>query len=325
MKRRNKEFDNLIIYKYYNLRKNMLSISKELKCSRNTIINILNENKVPIRKVANNKIDIIHFNDIVVLYLRYGYKAKDIAKKYNVSISTILNFLRKNKIVIRKRKNYNKYTCNESFFENIDTESKAYFLGLLYADGNISNKNQTNIRLTLIEDDKHILEQFKKELNYQCPLSFHKSNNQKQKNTLTLYICNYKIKESLIKQGCIPKKSLILKFPTEEQVPYNLIHHFIRGYFDGDGCISLSGTPTFSILSTKNVVSNINNIFNKEIGIGLKNLELHPNGINMQYRISGQKQIIKVFKYLYKDANFFLKRKFNKFQQFLQKEDLSSY
>lgn len=43
-------------------------------------------------------------------------------------------------------------------------------------------------------------------------------------------------KDILIKQGCAPKKSLILKFPTSEQVPLDLIRHFIRGYFDGDGC-----------------------------------------------------------------------------------------
>lgn len=43
-------------------------------------------------------------------------------------------------------------------------------------------------------------------------------------------------KDILIKQGCVPKKSLILKFPTSERVPLDLIRHFIQGYFDEDGC-----------------------------------------------------------------------------------------
>lgn len=41
----------------------------------------------------------------------------------------------------------------------------------------------------------------------------------------------------LINKGCGINKSLILKFPDETQVPQNLISHFIRGYFDGDGCV----------------------------------------------------------------------------------------
>lgn len=42
----------------------------------------------------------------------------------------------------------------------------------------------------------------------------------------------------LINLGCIPRKTLVLKFPNESTVPKQLIKHFIRGYMDGDGCIS---------------------------------------------------------------------------------------
>lgn len=44
----------------------------------------------------------------------------------------------------------------------------------------------------------------------------------------------------LEKLGCVSNKSLILKFPTKEQVPENLTSHFLRGYFDGDGSVFLS-------------------------------------------------------------------------------------
>lgn len=319
MKRRNKEFDKLIINKYNN-KQNILSISKELKCSRETIVHILNDNNIHIRKICNNKIQEEEVPNIIDLYINKKKKTKDIGELYKVKNQTIINLLRKNNINIRKRKDYNKYSCNEKFFEKIDTEAKAYFLGLLYADGNVSNKKQTTVRLTLIEEDRHILEQFKKELNYNCPLSYHKSNNKKQKNTFTLYICNYKMKENLINKGCIPKKSLILKFPTLEQVPIDLIHHFIRGYFDGDGCICIKGTPNFSILSTENMINNINIIFNKYTNIGIKIPRLHNNKINREYRISGNIQLKKIYDFLYKNANFYLQRKYNKFQTLL-KED----
>ena len=75
-----------------------------------------------------------------------------------------------------------------------------------------------------------------------------------------------KCKADLINKGRVPRKSLILKFPTEEQVPRGLIRHFIRGYFDGDGWFSntpscfqvgIIGTEDF-IKGFLNCVENIN-------------------------------------------------------------------
>ena len=52
-------------------------------------------------------------------------------------------------------------------------------------------------------------------------------------------IGNKHMRDSLISKGCVPNKSLILKFPSEEILPKELQRHFIRGYFDGDGTIGL--------------------------------------------------------------------------------------
>ena len=56
----------------------------------------------------------------------------------------------------------------------------------------------------------------------------------------------------LIKQGCVPNKSLILTFPNKHQVPKNLINHFIRGYFDGDGSISYGIQERYSVRKKQN-------------------------------------------------------------------------
>ena len=75
-----------------------------------------------------------------------------------------------------------------------------------------------------------------------------------------------KCKEDLINKGCVPKKSLILKFPTYEQVPQKLMKDFIRGYFDGDGwftntkdCfqVGIIGTENF-IHRFLNEIENVN-------------------------------------------------------------------
>ena len=57
----------------------------------------------------------------------------------------------------------------------------------------------------------------------------------------------------LIKQGCVPRKSLILTFPNTNQVPENLINHFIRGYFDGDGSISYGIRERYSVRKKQNL------------------------------------------------------------------------
>lgn len=43
-----------------------------------------------------------------------------------------------------------------TYFENIDTEEKAYWLGFLYADGYV-NANEDKIELCLAEKDFHHL------------------------------------------------------------------------------------------------------------------------------------------------------------------------
>ena len=53
-----------------------------------------------------------------------------------------------------------KHTCNEHFFDTIDTQEKAYWLGFLFADGNVSNISNT-VSISLKGDDIAHLEKFK--------------------------------------------------------------------------------------------------------------------------------------------------------------------
>jgi DNA-binding transcriptional regulator WhiA len=124
--------------------------------------------------------------------------------------------------------NTSRNTLIKDIFHVIDTEDKAYWLGFLYADGYISKYNQIEVSLSL-EDIDH-LKKLKKFVNtntniitdkYRCRLLF----------------CSKEMVSDLAILGCVNNKSLILTFPTEEQVPQNLLNHFLRGYVDGDGCL----------------------------------------------------------------------------------------
>lgn len=94
-----------------------------------------------------------------------------------------------------------KYTVNEEYFDSINSEIKAYFLGFIYADGNvyISNKNYA-FSICINTIDSYLLDIIKQELNYTGPLHY------KKNNVITLQIGNKKLVNSLINLGVVPKK-----------------------------------------------------------------------------------------------------------------------
>ncbi|HEX5186476.1 MAG TPA: hypothetical protein VFV86_06260, partial [Nitrososphaeraceae archaeon] len=182
------------------------------------------------------KIQLSEYNNILIQYNK-NQDRKYLAKLYNVTVATINDILFK--LGISKPLQGNgarKYSFNYNYFDIIDTEDKAYFLGLLYADGNNCNKRGV-VRLELQSSDVNILEKFNKYIDNHKPIRYTNKHNY---NKAEIELVSKSFSFQLSKLGCVPNKSLILRFPTEYQVPYDLTHHFVRGYFDGDGCLSSS-------------------------------------------------------------------------------------
>lgn len=125
----------------------------------------------------------------------------------------------------------------------------------------------------------------------------------------------------------MPNKSLMLTFPTF--IKTDLISHFIRGYFDGDGCIyfkqtdkkykynicpKISLVKEFSILGTKNFCFNIKNIFSS-IGVNGRRIDKIKN--IFRFRCTGASDIKIIYNFIYKNKKLFLKRKFTKFNELI--------
>ncbi|MHC0037906.1 hypothetical protein [Pseudoneobacillus sp. C159] len=138
----------------------------------------------------------------------------------------------------------NKYTANYDVFEVIDNEEKAYWLGFLYADGNVrtaeskDNYQQKGYTVSLrlhVQDIKHLYK-FKEFTQTTSPVVYEeKFTGGAIRHQCVLNIHSKKMCQDLINWGCTPRKSLALQFP--KHLPKNLINHFVRGYFDGDGHI----------------------------------------------------------------------------------------
>ena len=119
-----------------------------------------------------------------------------------------------------------------------------------------------------------------------------------------------------MKLGCIPNKSLILKFPNEKQLPKNLLKHFIRGYFDGDGYISKNNKPiTINILGTKEFLLKLCEIINIDKN-KVKNKTLNKNTYYIE--ING-KNARNFCNFIYRDSNIFLNRKKELYNYYLNK------
>lgn len=237
-------------------------------------------------------------------------------------------YLKKSSYLVRtKLKELNlksKVGCiNEHYFNKINSEDKAYFLGLLYADGCLV-KHANIVTLSLQEKDNYILNSFSKYLEcnrmpkiYKIKTNLSRPNCQNQSR---FQFNNTQLYNDLIKLGCFPQKTFNLKFPTFNQVPQKFIHHFIRGYFDGDGTISegrskrhKSSQFGWRVAGTYDMCSGINDIFVKLLGLRKQTIYKQKN--IWIYSISGNLNIRKVFTWLYCDAQNFLTRKKEKLEK----------
>lgn len=237
---------------------------------------------------------------IIELYIS-GSPIREIMSEFNVSRGLVDRVLKKGNIQTRSRRDYTLF--DTTFFDKIDSQEKAYALGFLYADG---CNRKTDISLVLQDKDFNHLKEISKLFKFKG--NFYHTNH----STTGFSLSSRDFCNKCSKLGMTPAKSLTLTFPNESIVPKELQRHFIRGYFDGDGCLYVSKATQCTILGTESFLSTMNSIINEELGFS-KELEYHPNGITRRYRISQRKQIKSLMGWLYQDATIYLDRKYQKY------------
>ncbi len=202
-----------------------------------------------------------------------------------------------------------KYKINQDFFNTIDTEEKAYWLGFITADGCIiDSQKRTVLSISLSSKDKNHLDKFKKSIESQHPIGYRTQNLRGHIYTSNYFhISNKQITEDLGKLGIEPRKSFTVCPCTK--IPENLIHHYWRGLFDGDGYISFSTGTTYPILGlvgNYKIVEGFNLFLNDQIGSKAKVIK-----DKMIYKMvyNGTNIVKKAINILYKDATIYLDRK----------------
>ena len=196
-----------------------------------------------------------------------------------------------------------KYTYNIKAFSSFNEES-AYFLGLLYADGNLTDKGKIQLNIK----DKELLEKFKLFLQTEKPIYYVKST----ESYMFAFKCQ-EITDNLIKLGLHPRKSLTLKFPNF--IPDDCVHHFIRGYFDGDGCVSYlkrkeSTSLRVHFVGTLEFLFEIQKILIKKYNIGVRKIaQITENRNTFQLEIKAIMDVLFFKEFIYHEATVFLTRK----------------
>ena len=236
-----------------------------------------------------------------------------IAKNLGVDYTCVHRWLRK--LGLNLPNYHNELKFDNTVFDTIDNEEKAYWLGFMYADGYISSTNNS-VELSLKGEDFDHLEKFRKFLNYDTVIKKSKSKcGKKEFSRCRLTMTNKHFHNSLINKGCVPNKSLILTFPNLSIFSStDLIKHFIRGYVDGDGSVVIASTgySRFEIVGTKEFLAGIKEQFP---GVFSKSYYKDKRKLcsNTYFLSISGKKAAKFGNALYKDATIYLQRKYNKF------------
>lgn len=167
--------------------------------------------------------------EIIKYYLSQPMTMKQVEDKYKLSHPTITKILKD--VPKYTKTKLNNPNMREHFFQDINEEAKAYFLGLLISDGNVFKDNtgrQASISITLHLKDEYMLEKFKEVLQINTSVGYD------GRGCGQIAVRSNIMAEDLAKYGVVPRKSYNTYLP---KVSYEMMPHLIRGIFDGDGSI----------------------------------------------------------------------------------------
>ncbi len=205
-----------------------------------------------------------------------------------------------------------KYDFNRRFFQDIDTEAKAYFLGLLGADGwlKYDKRNGTfqAVCISLKDDDVAILEQFRSSVDGQdLPIRFYATQTgYGQCNIARLTLRSVELCSDLLAKGfCLRKHDRTQRL--SRYVPTHLHRHLVRGLMDGDGGPSLERKPRKRLrFSLRGALITLQDVQ----AIAPMTLRLTKDKWPRLYT-SSRVEAAQLASWMYDDAHIYLERKYN--------------
>ncbi len=237
----------------------------------------------------------------------------EIGKELGLARITVRKYAKLLGMTVRSVGKPKEKTLDLSYFDSIDTPDKAYVLGFIYADGCNTGKS---LQIGIAAKDVAVLEFIKKELKSSDTLRFIPKAQPTWSDKYELRVTSKDLSDKLTLVGCPPKKSLKLDFP--DWISQDLMSHFIRGYFDGDGsvwCNKASGKSWHVNFSSGNVTFLVllHDHLSQKLGVSGQVYSLQK-GYSLDF--SKKANVGAILKYIYKDSNFSMKRKKERYDKF---------
>lgn len=271
-------------------------------------------------KLTNEQIDFIINN--------YSEKGPTYcSKKLNINISTVSSFGKRNGLKVNKDvvlKNMSKSIIDVDDYKHVTKKEVAYILGLIWTDGHVSfanNRSKTPIvKHCCVCYDSQSSDRVFEKLNWR---NFKSDNDQSiGKNKMsTSWVSSRELGDYLIKENFRNKKEGTLIY----QKFNNLSSHFLRGLFDGDGCITISNsgkkykqTAIYFSSTQDQDWKYLTNILD-DIKVKYKTrINVDNLGKSSQLYINESQSILNLCEFMYRDSsNLRLERKYSKYLQFL--------
>lgn len=289
--------------------KTLLEIAKELGVSDTTVKKRIKEYKL-VRAFHSKEWLYEH-------HVKKGLTIRKMAEIAHCSVDAVSNGMKRLDIPIniyQSNQVKRKYHVNTTFFEEINSEEKAYWFGFLMADGYVSDEV---ITIGLSRKDEQHIQSFLNTIESNTPIVRYNSDagikgSKHEMSKVT--VCSVRLARSLNKLGLKSPKSLQEFLPS---LPDELYSPFIRGYYDGDGGYHYHQNAKgkwkikVSILGGKRMCQSIKEHALKQ---GITLCVYQKN--NHLYEVAGSHHQAQNFlEYLYMDATIFLPRKHQKFLQ----------
>lgn len=247
-------------------------------------------------------------------------------KANKVCIKSASKILREKYNITINRDRFYKQHPNmiHDFFSVIDTEEKAYFLGMFTADASLS-KNSNRLSWSIKDTDILLMQKFLD--NVKLPHTLIQRNNTNFDSIINrIDINSRQIHDDLVSKGLVPAKSYTNMQPYLD-IPIDLLHHYIRGIFDGDGWFSLTTvnknrTIEAGVCNTLGICTFIKSVLtDNDIAIR-NNIAKNNNQQNNELyriRIQSKLEIEKLIDYLYSGSTLYLDRKYDECMMFINR------
>lgn len=239
---------------------------------------------------------------------------KEVADRFGYCLPTVAKILKD--LPQYTKSNIFNPELDESFFEVIDTEDKAYYLGLLITDGNVfkANEHRASISITLDQNDAYLLDHWKDCLKSRTSLGHD------GRGCVQYAVRSLKMANDLAKYGVVPRKTLSAYLPEIEDK--SQMRHLVRGLIDGDGGIYAhmhngKFSHQIKLCGTERLMKETLAFIDSELHLKyVPKVYTYKNKPLSMLQISNIQDMNRLGNWLYADAFVYMDRKYRKFLDF---------